>query len=162
MIPGATYSKSSSPVLPKEATRMARTPYRQAIGSLMYLAVATRPDITFAVSLLLRFLENPSNAHWEAVKRIFRYLQYTKDFQLTYGSERHSFLGYTDTDGSTQEDRHAISGYAFLMDGGTISWSSRKQELITLSTAEAEYVAATHMGKKVGAVEGIIMSLVEL
>ncbi len=65
-----------------------------------------------------------------------------------YGGERHSLEGYTDVDGATQEHRHAISGYAFLFDGGAISWSSRKQELVTLSTAEAEYVAATHAAKE--------------
>lgn len=72
----------------------------------------------------------------------------TKDYALTYGDEHHDLLGYSDADGATQEHRHAISGYAFLIDGGAVSWSSRKQELITLSTAEAEYVAATHAAKE--------------
>jgi hypothetical protein len=71
-----------------------------------------------------------------------------KDFQLTYGGERHDLEGYSDADGGTQEDRYAISGYTFLIDGGAIAWSSRKQELITLSTAEAEYVATTHAAKE--------------
>jgi ribonuclease HI len=56
--------------------------------------------------------------------------------------------GYTDADGASQEHRHAISGYAFLIDGGAVSWSSKKQELVTLSTAEAEYVAATYAAKE--------------
>ena len=73
--------------------------YRRAIGSLMYLAVATRPDIAFAVSILSRFLNNPGDAHWEAVKRIFRYLKFTKDLQLTYGGERHDLESYSDADG---------------------------------------------------------------
>ncbi len=122
--------------------------YREAIGSLMYASVATRPDISFAVSTLSRFLEDPGNAHWEVVKRIFRYLSGTKDLELTYGMERHDLVGFTDADGATQEHRHAISGYIFLIDGGAISWSSRKQELVTLSTAEAEYVATTHAAKE--------------
>ena len=104
MIPGSTYSKSDSPSSPEEAVRMKRTPYRQAIGSLMYVAVATRPDITFAVSILSRFLNNPGDKHWDAVKRIFRYLQNTKSFQLTFGGERHELEGYSDADGGTQED----------------------------------------------------------
>jgi hypothetical protein len=148
MIPGIIYSKNDSPSSPEEATRMQRTPYRQAIGSLMYAAVATRPDIAFAVSILSRFLNNPGNAHWEAAKRIFRYLKSTKDYALTYGGERHDLEGFTDADGGTQEDRHAISGYAFLIDGGAISWGAKRQELVTLSTAEAEYVAATHATKE--------------
>lgn len=148
MIPGLVYSKDHSPTTPDEVMRMQKTPYREAIGSLMYAAVATRPDIAFAVSALSQFLANPGIAHWEAVKRVFRYLAGTKTYELTYGSERHGLEGFTDADGATQEHRRAISGYAFLIDGGAISWSSRKQELVTLSTAEAEYVAATHAAKE--------------
>jgi len=148
MVPGLVYSTDHSPTSPNEAARMKKTPYREAIGSLMYAAIATRPDIAFAVSALSQFLSNLGVAHWEAVKRVFRYLAGTKTFELMYGGERHSLEGYTDVDGATQEHRHAISGYAFLFDGGAISWSSRKQELVTLSTAEAEYVAATHAAKE--------------
>ena len=76
------------------------------------------------------------------------YLSGTKDFALTYGDKHHDLLGYSDANGATQEHRHTISGYAFLIDGGVVSWSSQKQELITLSTAKAEYVAATHTAKE--------------
>ena len=148
MVPGFVYTKDHSPSSPEEAAQMKKTPYREAIGSLMYVAVATRPDIAFAVSALSQFLSNPGRAHWEAVKRVFKYLSGTKTLELTYGGERHGLEGYTDADGATQEHRHAMSGYAFLIDGGAVSWSSRKQELVTLSTAEAEYVAATHAAKE--------------
>jgi hypothetical protein len=149
MTPSVTLSKRDAPSNASEASHMHKVPYREAIGSLMYASVATRPDITFAVSTLSQFLENPGEMHWEACKRVFRYLAGTKDMALTYGGERHDLVGYTDADGASQEHRHAISGYAFLIDGGAISWSSRKQELVTLSTAEAEYVAATHASKEV-------------
>ena len=148
MTHGTMLTKEDSPSNPNEIARMGKTPYREAIGSLMYAAVATRPDIAFAVSYLSQFLENPGEAHWEAAKRVFRYLAGTKTMQLTYGGEHHELEGYTDADGAMQEHRHAISGYAFLLDGGAISWSSKKQELVTLSTAEAEYVAATHAAKE--------------
>ncbi len=148
MVPGLVYSKDHSPSTPEETVRMQKTPYREAISSLMYAAVATRPDIAFAVSALSQFLSNPGVAHWEAVKRVFCYLVGTKTFKLTYGGEWHGLEGYTDADGATQEHCHAISGYAFLIDSGAVSWSSRKQEIITLSTAEAEYVAATHAAKE--------------
>ena len=148
MVPGTIYSKKDSPFSPDEAAHMQRVPYRQAIGSLMYLAVATRPDIAFTVSILSRFLDNPGDTHWQAVKHIYCYLKLTKDLQLTYGSEQHNLEGYTDADGGSQEDRHAISGYAFLIDGGAILWSAKRQELVTLSTAEAEYIAATHTAKE--------------
>jgi transposase InsO family protein len=148
MVPSASYSKADSPASATEAAHMRKVPYREAIGSLMYASVATRPDITFAVSTLSQFLENPGEAHWEAVKRVFRYLSGTRDVALTYGGERHDLLGFTDADGASQEHRRAISGHAFIIDGGAVSWSSRKQELVTLSTAEAEYVAATHAAKE--------------
>jgi hypothetical protein len=127
---------------------MKKVPYREAIGSLMYAAVATRPDISFAVSALLQFLENPGQLHWEAVKRILRYLFGTKDHALTYGNERHELLGFTDADGALQEHRHTVSGYTFLINGAAVSWASRKQEIITLYTAKAEYVTATHTAKE--------------
>jgi hypothetical protein len=127
---------------------MKKTLYREAIGSLMYTAIATRPDISYAVSTLSQFLENPGNIHWEAVKHIFRYLIGTRDLELTYGGKCHDLIGYTDADGALQEHRHAISGYIFLINGGAISWGSQKQVLITLSTAEAKYVTATHAAKE--------------
>ena len=148
MSPTISLSKQDCPSNPTEEAHMRKVPYREAIGSLMYAAVATRPDIAFAVSTLSQFLENPGEAHWEAVKRVFRYLAGTKELALTYGGEHFDLLGYTDADGASQEHRHAISGHAFLVDGGAVSWSSRKQELVTLSTAEAEYVAATHAAKE--------------
>ena len=86
--------------------------------------------------------------HWEAVKRVFRYLIGTKSWELTYGGERNGLEGFTDADGATQDHRHAMSGHVFLIDGGAVSWLSKKQELVTLSTAEAEYVAATHAAKE--------------
>ncbi len=148
MVPGIVYSKDHSPTSPDEEVCMKKTPYHKAIGSLMYAAVATCPDIAFTMSALSQFLGNPGIMHWEAVKRVFCYLAGTKAFELTYGSEQQGLEGFTDADGMMQEHRHAISGYAFLFDGGTISWSSRKQEIVTLSTVEAEYVAAMHAAKE--------------
>jgi hypothetical protein len=127
---------------------MHKVPYREAIGSLMYIAIATHPDISFAVSCLSQFLKNLGEAHWQAVKWVFRYLAGMWDQALTYGTEQHDLHGYTDMDSASQEHRHTISGYAFIIDGGTVLWSSRKQELVTLSTAEAEYVAAMHAAKE--------------
>jgi hypothetical protein len=127
---------------------MEKVPYREAIGSLMYASIATRPNISFVVTALSQFLDNPGDVHWEAVKGILCYLSGTKNYTLTYGNERHDLLGYSDADGMTQEHRHAISGYTFLIDSGVVSWSFQKQELITLSTAEAEYVAVTHAAKE--------------
>jgi hypothetical protein len=127
---------------------MRKVPYREAISSLIYASVTTQPDITYAVSTLSQFLDNPGNAHWEAVKRIFRYLSGTRSLELTFGSKHHDLVRYLDADSATQDHWHAISGHVFLINGRAISWSSRKQELVTLSTAKAEYVTTTHAAKE--------------
>ena len=147
MVPSSSYSTCDLPSSPTNLTCMCKVPYHEAIGSLMYAAVATRPD-AFAVSTLSRFLENPGEAYWQAVKCVFCYLAGTRNHALTYGAEQHELLGYTDTDRASQEHRHTISGFAFLIDGGAVSWMSCKQELVTLSTVEAEYVTAMHAAKE--------------
>jgi hypothetical protein len=98
--------------------------------------------------MLSQFLNNPGDVHWEAIKYIIWYLSGTKGATLTYGKDHHDLIGYMDADGITQEHRHTISGHVFLIDGGAISWSSRKQELVMLLTAEAEYVATMHAAKE--------------
>ena len=102
----------------------------------------------FAVSTVSQFSHNSGWAHWEAVERIFCYLLETKELELVYGGDDRGLVGYTDADGASQEHRQAISRYVFLVDGGAVSWSLKKQELVMLSTAEAEYVAATHAAKE--------------
>jgi hypothetical protein len=91
-----------------------------------------------------RFSANPGPAHWDAVKCVFHYLAGTHDLWLGYSETRCALEGFADADGSMTEDHHAVSGYAFLIDRGAVSWSSKKQELVSLSTTESEYVAATH------------------
>jgi hypothetical protein len=140
--------KLQSPTKLADIARMKNVPYREAVGSLMYAAMGTRPDIAFAMSTVAQFSDNPGWAHWEAVKQIFRYLRKTQKLELVYGGEKRGLEGYVDVDGALQEHRHAISGFIFLADGGAVSWSSKKQELVTLSTTEAEYVAATHAAKE--------------
>ena len=146
--PSAPLSKSQSPSKLEDIAKMKNVPYREAVGSLMYAAMGTRPDIAFATSTVAQFSENPGWAHWEAVKRIYRYLIGTKSLELTYGGDKRGLVGYVDADGASQEHRRAISGYVFMVDGGAVSWSSKKQELVTLSTAEAEYVAQTYAAKE--------------
>lgn len=148
MDPSLQLSKSQCPKLAADISRMRRVLYKEAIRSLMYTAMGTFPDITFAVSTLVQFSQNPGWVHWEAVKRVFCYLLSTKTLSLVYGRGQHRLEGYVDADGASQEHRCAITGYVFLVDGGAVSWSSKKQELITLSMAESEYVAATHAAKE--------------
>jgi transposase InsO family protein len=146
--PSVPLSKSQSPSKLEDIAKMKNVPYREAVGSLMYAAMGTRPDIAFATSTVAQFSDNPGWVHWEAVKKIFRYLLGTKKLELVYGGERRGLVGYVDADGASQEHRRAISGYVFMVDGGAVSWSSKKQELVTLSTTEAEYVAQTHAVKE--------------
>jgi hypothetical protein len=146
--PSAPLSRSQSPSKLEDIVKMKNVPYREAVGSLMYAAMGTRPDIAFATSTVAQFSDNPGWVHWEAVKRIFKYLLGTKKLELVYGGEERGLVGYVDADGASQDHRRAISGYVFMVDGGAVSWSSKKQELVTLSTTEAEYVAQTHAAKE--------------
>jgi len=127
---------------------MHHIPYCEAVGSLLYPAVATLPDIAFPIGILSQFVDNPGWVHWEGVKHIFQYLVGMRDWVLMYGTKVKGLEGFTDVDGAMQEHRHAIMGYAFLINGGAIFWSSKKQEIITLSTAESKYVAAKHATKE--------------
>ena len=148
MEPSTKLHSGQSPSTGAEYAAMHHIPYCEAISSLMYTSLATRPDISYAVATISHFSNNPGMPHWDAVRRIYHYLLGTKDLRLTYGGTPSALVGYADADGSMAEDRRAISGYAFLIDGGTVSWSSKKQEIVSLSTTESEYVAATHAAKE--------------
>ena len=127
--------------------------YTQLIGSLMYLALATRPNISYAVNRLAQFTSNPKLVHWTALKRIFRYLKQTKNANLTYGGEeefKNTIINFfSDADWGNNSDRKSISGYVTIIAGGAVAWSSKKQQTVALSTAEAEYIATTHVAKQV-------------
>ncbi|PPQ83632.1 hypothetical protein CVT26_000950 [Gymnopilus dilepis] len=148
MDPNSRLTSAQSPSTTEDFARMRDVPYQEAVGSLMYASLGTRPDITYAVQVVSRFSKNPGPDHWEAVKRIFRYLKGTKDLWLSFGGKEKELAGYADADGSMAEDRHAISGYAFMLHGGAVSWSTKRQEIISLSTTESEYVAATYAAKE--------------
>ena len=118
--------------------------YQSAVGSLLYLATRTRPDISFAVNNVARYCSKPTKSHWTAVKRIFRYLRGTTHHGLLYskGSESHDLIGYSDADwGGDDNDYKSTTGYLFQIGGTAITWKSKKQSCVALSTAEAEYMA---------------------
>jgi hypothetical protein len=120
------------------------TLYRQLIGSLMYL-VNTRPDICYAVNTLSQFMVEPKRAHWAAAKHVLRYIQGTVDYGLLYTRGKDIRLsGFTDADwAGSSVDRKSTSGYCFNIGSGMTSWCSRKQKSVALSSAEAEYMAAS-------------------
>jgi len=150
--PSVKLSSSMSPQTPTEVESMCSIPYTQAVGALMYLAIATRPDIAYSVSVLARFSKNPGLQHWKAVKHLLRYLKGTLDFKLTYSStcSLSLFTTYTDADhGGNPDNGRSTSGYIVKMGTGTISWSSKLQGIVTLSTTEAEYAAVTTAGQEI-------------
>ncbi|KAG5674318.1 hypothetical protein PVAND_004295 [Polypedilum vanderplanki] len=117
-------------------------PYREAVGSLLFVAQATRPDIAFAVSNVSRFNNEYTNTHWKAVKRIFRYLNLTIDHSLFYRRNLNYFEGFSDADHAGEIDmRKSISGYIFKFGGAAVSWCSSRQRIVALSSTEAEYIA---------------------
>jgi hypothetical protein len=119
------------------------TIYRQLIGSLIYLT-NTRPDLSYAVSILSRFMQQPRDNHWNAAKRVLRYIQGTKDFGLLYKKTKNFVLGgFSDADfAGSIDDRASTSGYLMNMGSTTVSWSCKKQATVATSTAEAEYISA--------------------
>lgn len=119
-------------------------PYRQAIGSLMYLVTGTRPDIAYAVGKLAQYCEQPLRSHWTAVKRVLRYIKGTHDRGLTYGIDKSlDAIGYCDSDwASCRETRKSTEGFVFLIGGGAVTWRSKKQTVVATSSCEAEYMAA--------------------
>ena len=119
------------------------TNYQSMVGSLLYASVATRPDITHAVGAVSKYCSKPNETHLTAVKRILRYLKGTAEFCLKFTkSGNGGLIGYADADWAGDlDDRHSTTGYVFLMAGGSVSWLSKKQPIVALSTAEAEYVA---------------------
>ena len=117
--------------------------YRSMIGSLLYLT-ASRPDIMFSVCLCARFQANPKESHLSTVNRILRYLKHTTSIGLWYPKGASlDLLGYSDSDfAGSRVDRKSTSGGCHLLGRSLVSWSSKKQNSVALSTAEAEYIAA--------------------
>jgi hypothetical protein len=148
------YSRSQAENLtPDEATFMASIPYANAIGSLQYLVTCTRPDLAFSVSHLAQFMAKPGPIHWMALKRIFCYLQYTSSWGLTYHcfspGSAHLLNGWTDADWAGDPDtRRSTSGYICQLNGTTLSWLSKKQPIVALSSTEVEYIAAATATKE--------------
>ena len=141
---GEGLSLDMCPKTPAERAEMKNVPYASAVGSLMYAMMCTRPDICYAVGLVSRYQSNPGRNHWKAVKRILRYLKGTANYSICYQGRDLRLVGYTDADwGGDLDERKSTSGYAFLLNNGAISWSSKKQTCVALSTMEAEFVACS-------------------
>lgn len=134
-----------APKSAEEQEYTSQVPYASAVESLMYAMVCTRPDLAHAVSVISRFMSQPGKEHWQAVKRIFRYLRGTSDIGLVYGVDTQCLVtGYSDSDYAGDVDsRRSMIGYVFTLGGSVVSWKATLQPTVTLSTTEAEYMALT-------------------
>lgn len=131
-------------------------PYRELIGTLTYLSMTTRPDITYATSYLSRFLDKPSEAVWQAAKRVLKYLKGTANLCLTYKKREVNLLAFSDADWAGDRiDRKSTSGLVVYHGPNLVSWASKKQSLVALSTAEAEYVAAAYCTAELLYIKGL-------
>lgn len=142
---------------------MKSVPFREAIGSLLYLAVRTRPDIAVAVSILAKHSNAPGRSHWEAVKRIMRYLKQSSEQGLVYTKSDNVKLSiYCDSDWATDpNDRHSRTGVLCLVGDCPVSWTSRKQTVPSVSSCEAEYIALFEAGRDAVWIRNLLCELGE-
>ncbi|UYV73254.1 hypothetical protein LAZ67_10002363, partial [Cordylochernes scorpioides] len=146
-VPSDPYSKLTKEMCPKddqEIEEMNKIPYRQTIGSLMYLMTGTRPDIAYAVSRVSQFMNNPGPSHWTAVKKIFGYLKATKNIGICFGGSSctTSLIGFSDADFAGDLDtRKSTTGYVFMLNNGPISWCSQKHAIDLLYVCSNDQAA---------------------
>jgi hypothetical protein len=137
----ATPQNPSVTLVASDAPASKTTPYRAIVGSLLYLSCCTRPDISTAVGELCRFSANPGVQHWTAVKQVLRYLQGTRPTGIQLGGDG-TLIGWSDANwGGDISTRRSTTGYIFKLGLGPVSWNSKLQPTVALSSCEAEYMA---------------------
>ena len=145
-------SKASSPIDQVGRDSMSAIPYRELLGSISYATCTVRPDLAFIVNQLAQFCQNPGPEHWNAGIRVLKYLAGTRNHGLCFDGNMPDWSvldGYSDADlGGDPETRRSTSGYTFRLSGGAISWSSRRQSIVALSTMQAEYIAASDWSRE--------------
>ncbi|GAB2278532.1 hypothetical protein Dimus_039298 [Dionaea muscipula] len=126
-------------------------PYLNAIGSIMYCMVSTRPDLSFSISLLSRYMSNPGPDHWNALKWLLRYLNSSISVGLNFGKWTNTLdlATFVDSDFAGDRDsRKSTTSYCVTLAGNCISWKSQLQPIVALSTTESEYIAITEAFKE--------------
>jgi hypothetical protein len=155
---GNHLSKADCPLPGSDEQRaMVSVPYLQAVGAIMFVMLATRPDIAFAITKLAQFSHNPGMKHWRAVQRVLRYLHTTMDLGITYGNDKVNsspsnlkIVAYCDADwASDRDDRRSVSAYLVAINGAVIAWRAQKQQTVAQSSVEAEYLAMGQVVKEV-------------
>ncbi|XP_057868701.2 secreted RxLR effector protein 161-like [Cryptomeria japonica] len=126
-------AKSGSPVENK-------SDFRKLVGSLIYLT-ATRPDLSYAMRYISCFMAAPTIDHWATTRRILRHVNGTLDFGILYGRTKEPrLIGYTNSDlAGSVDDKKSTFGYVFSLGIGVVTWTSKKQQVVTLSSTEVEY-----------------------
>ena len=161
--PSNKVSKEMEPTTLVEKEQMEKVPYREAVGCLMFLMKGTRPDISYEVTRMAQFNENPGQSHWMAVKRIMRYLKGSMHLSLVFGppatnsgsvddlqNENLSLLAFCDSDWAGNIDnRRSTSGGIFLINNGPVVWTTREQKTVAHSSTEAEYMALSDATKEI-------------
>lgn len=146
---GLKLSKEMCPQTEEEKEEVKDLPYQNLVGSLMYLATSTRPDIAHAVSVLSQYNTNYGKQHWIAGKRVLRYLKGTANYGLHFKKANEPLVGYADADwGSNIDDRRSYTGFAFKLSNASVSWDSRKQRTVAMSSTEAEYMSLSDSTKE--------------
>lgn len=132
-----------SPYTTQEYEWASKTPYQNLVGALIYASRSTRPDINFAVHHAARSNTSYRSSHWKSAKRTLSYLKHTQNASLTYhNTNSEELIGYADSDwASDSSDRKSVYGYIFFLAGAPVTWKTKKQESVALSTCEAEYYA---------------------
>lgn len=167
---------ASTPLKPKgylvKATPSERAEYirsnqniRSLIGALLHVSITTRPDITYAVNAISQFLNEPGSKHWDAGIQILRYLKGTRNYGLKIRkiSRPQELVGYADADwASCPESRRSVSGNLVLWDGNIISWKSRKQPTLSLSSTEAEYKSIGDITKEIMWIKTLFKNIINL
>ncbi|GMF22860.1 unnamed protein product [Phytophthora lilii] len=147
--PSVHLTKADEAQTSDEKAKMKSRPYRSLVGSLMYLACGTRPDISAALAKLSRFLENSGEKHWDAGINVVRYLLKPKDMGITYGQLGRQLVAYSEADWAGKGDeRGLVSGVMLLLCGAPVMWCSTFQKTVTLSSTEAEYMALSDCVKE--------------
>ena len=163
LAPHMKLSNLLSPTTDEERAYMAKVPYASAVGSLMYAMVCTRPDISQAVSVVSRYMHDPGEGHWEAVKWIMRYLKNTVDVGLEFEQDKSLGLcvvGYCDSDYAGDLDkRRSTTGFLYTLAKAPVSWKSTLQSTVALSTTEAEYMAISEAVKEAIWLHGLLEDL---
>lgn len=163
LAPHFKLSASLSPKNDAEREYMTKVPYANAVGSLMYAMVCTRPDISQAVRVVSRYMHDPDKEHWQAMKWILRYILNTVDVGLVFERDEkigQGIVGYCDSDyAGDQDTRRSTIGYVFTLAKAPVSWRSTLQSTVGLSTTEVEYMAVTEAVKEAIWLHGLLDEL---